>query len=137
MVCCVQPLVAQKAADHSDISSGRDQHHARRVTKAVWADVFFCKRRHALGCPLNVLIEFEPNTHWAQWTTVAVDKNLLVLGARLSLQQRLDQFHCLRPQWTDAGLATFTEEFHLGRGIKADGRRRDIERFLDPRSGVV
>jgi hypothetical protein len=101
------------------------------------ANVFLRKRRHCPSCLLNVLIEFEPNTDRTQRAAIAINKDLLVLVARFSLQQRLEESRRLRPQRTDTGFATFTEQLHLSGRIEANSRRRDIQSFLDPRSRVV
>jgi hypothetical protein len=136
-ICRIHTFMTQKVSDHGYVGSGGDQHHSCGVAEAMRADVLLRKRRHCLSRPLNIPVEFEPNADLTQRTAIAIDKDLLVLVAWFSFQQRLEESHGLRPQRTDTGFATFTEQLHLCGRIEANGRRRDIQSFLDPRSSVV
>jgi len=81
--------------------------------------------------------EFEAHTGGTQGIAVAIHEERLIIGSRLSLEQRREEIHCFRPQWANSLLPTFSEQGHLCGRAEADGLRTQIQRLLDSRSSVV
>ncbi|MHC2627331.1 hypothetical protein ACVIW2_009418 [Bradyrhizobium huanghuaihaiense] len=95
------------------------------------------QRWRGFGRRLHIGRKLEPNAGCAERLAIAVDEQPLVRCTRLSLQQRFQQQHGFRPEWTDAFLAALADKANATWALEPDRLGTQIESLLYPCPAVV